>query len=157
MCFRYKITLLNQESKRRLTQALQQSPKLFTSSWMTLEDNGCGNCQHYNETNCTNFKFLPLGTFLVGNEAPCLFIVKEVSFPFSRLSPSIEYWFIIFIKLQMGACCLRPVINYENVFSSPGGTDFLWGEFPRAKLKCFAWVCQVWCFWPSDKEGINIC
>lgn len=157
VCFRYKIILLYQESKGRLTQTLQQSPKLFTSCWMTLEDYGCGNFQHYNEANCTNFKFLLLGMFLVGNEAPYLFIVKEVSDPFFWLFPTIEYWFIIFIKLQMGPYCLRPAINYENAFSSPVGTDFLWGEFHRAKLKCFAWVCQVWCFWPSDGERINIC
>ena len=79
---------MNEERRRRLTHAIQQSPKHLTSSWMTLDDSGCEHCQCDNEA---NLKFLLLGMFLVGNGAPCLFIVKEVRAPFFRLFPTIEY------------------------------------------------------------------
>ena len=108
-----------------------QTPHLLLDD---IRWNGCENCQCYNEANCTNFKFLLLGMILAGNGAPWLFIVKEVPVPFFWLFPTIEYWFTIFIKLQKGACCLRPVINYENVFNSPVGTGLLMGRISQSSI-----------------------
>lgn len=77
-------------------------------------------------TNITNEQTVPSSNFfsyvtlLFRMEPPAALVLKGSQF-LSSDYPPIGYWLIIFIKFQMGACCLRPAINYENVLSSSVG------------------------------------
>lgn len=67
----------------------------------------------------------------LGMEPPAALVLKGSQF-LSSDYPPIGYWFIIFIKLQMGACCMRPAINYENVLSSSVGADLRKGRMSES-------------------------